>query len=184
MRFVPNELVSTCGSCRRLNSAHTSAAPGSVPNTMISMSGASAFQLRSALRWITSMCPAKGFGVVNKVSIVALPAFSPNNARTSVSRAAKQAVHCSVDLSDAPCWIQRHHGPGSEFWRRLGPGRKRGDLDWSLGPDKYGTKTKAIGAGSIIGVVRHLLRYVTIRKPCSAEHLHQATLGGIKGHKV
>src|SRR5208337_3032561 len=65
--FVPWEFLRTCGTWRIPSSRQTSAAPASSPKRMISASGWTRCQLRRALRWITAICPAKGFGVVKKV---------------------------------------------------------------------------------------------------------------------
>src|SRR5271166_1606780 len=56
------------------SSAATSAPPSSSPKRMIWISGWSSVQLFRALRWITAMCPRKGFAVVKMVSIFSVGA--------------------------------------------------------------------------------------------------------------
>src|SRR5271155_1061196 len=68
-RMEPSAVRSMEGSWCKPNSRHTSAEPGSSPNTIISTPGWRSVQLLSALRWAMAMSSRKGLAVVKMVSM-------------------------------------------------------------------------------------------------------------------
>src|SRR6185436_10136512 len=67
--FVPYLFLLTSAICRIPSSWQTVVVPASSPTKMTSISGCNCCQLKIALRCITSICPIKGLGVENRVSM-------------------------------------------------------------------------------------------------------------------